>query len=283
MEAAALQPGTFTATPGPHRLRAELKAHLESLARDVDAERRSRGFHNLLRAMALFWRYSLVNQFFIRAQWPDATLVAGRGAWNSLGREVRPGASPIAVLAPSRRRGGGVRFVPVGVYDVVQTRGRRLPRPDLSLRGATRHVRTLERAARKLGVEVGYGELPPNVLGQSLGGRIVVVPGLPGRQRAAVLAHELAHELLHQAERRRAAELKRPGPARTRMERETEADATAYVVLAALGLPSTAPAYIAWHGGNGLVVYRSMNRVLSAAQVILGAASWAGPTREEAK
>jgi antirestriction protein ArdC len=97
----------------------------------------------------------------------------------------------------------------------------------------------------------------------------VLLPGLPGRERAAVLAHELAHEILHQAERRRAAELKRPGPARTRAERETEADATAYVVLAVLGIPSKAPTYIAWQGGTGLAVLRSMTRVQRAARAIL--------------
>ena len=49
------------------------------------------------------------------------------------------------------------------------------------------------------------------------------------------------------------------------------ADATAYVVLAVLGLPSKAPTYIAWQGGTGLGVYRSMARVQRAARAILGA------------
>ena len=113
---------------------------------------------------------------------------------------------------------------------------------------------------------------PPGAAGRSLGGRIEVSPNLSGRDKVAVLAHELAHEILHQAERRRAAELKRPGPERSHAEKETEADATAYVVLAALGLPSRAPTYIAWQGGTGYEVLRSMTRVQRAAKAILEAA-----------
>jgi N-terminal domain of anti-restriction factor ArdC len=261
--ARSLQPG-LTA-------RADLKAHLERLAREVDATRRDAGFLEALRTMARFWRYSVFNQFSIWAQRPTSTRVAGREAWASLGRKVRPGERPISILAPSRRKGGGVRFVAVEVFDVAQTRGRRLAELDLSLRGGSRHARTLERAAGGLGVEVAYEPLPPGAKGCSQGGRIVLLPGLPGRERVRVLAHELAHEVLHQAERKRAAELKRPGPALTHTERETEADASAYVVLAALGLPSKAPGYIAWQGGTGLAVLRSMTRIQRAARTILEA------------
>jgi len=255
----------------PRELRAAMKVHLERLAGEVDATRRDGGFLEVLRTMARLWRYSLLNQFFIRVQRPRATRVAGRKAWAALDRQVKPGETPIAILAPSRRKQGGVRFVAVEVFDVAQTRGRRLASLDLSLRGGTRHVRTLERAARELGVQVAYEPLQPGIRGSSQGGRISVLPGLPGRERAAILAHELAHEILHQAERRRAAELKRPGPAPTHAERETEADATAYVVLAVLGLPSKAPRYIAWQGGTGLGVLRSMTRVQRAARAILSA------------
>ena len=110
--------------------------------------------------------------------------------------------------------------------------------------------------AAGLGVEVAFVPLPERVLGRSLGGRVEIQPSIRGRERAAVLAHELAHEVLHQAERRRAAEARRPGPQRTHAECETEADATAYVVLRVLGIPSRAPAYIAWQGGTGAGVLR---------------------------
>jgi hypothetical protein len=95
---------------------------------------------------------------------------------------------------------------------------------------------------------------------------------LPTAEQVRVLAHELAHEVLHQEERALAAARKRPPPARSHPERETEADAAAFVVLKALGLAAPAPAYIAWQGGDGATVLRSMSRIQRAARRILRAA-----------
>ena len=57
----------------------------------------------------------------------------------------------------------------------------------------------------------------------------------------------------------------------SRVEREAQAEATAYVVLRALGLPSTAPTYIAWQGGDGAAVLRSLGPVQRAVRTILDA------------
>ena len=103
-------------------------------------------------------------------------------------------------------------------------------------------------------------------------------PRSRGRERVRCLAHELAHEVLHQAERARALARKRPAPALTHAQKETEAEAAAYVVLAVLGLEPPSPAYIAWQGGTGETVLRSLGRVQRAARRILEAAgSPAGP------
>ena len=92
-----------------------------------------------------------------------------------------------------------------------------------------------------------------------------------------MLAHELAHEILHQRERARAG---KRGRAQTHAERETEAEGTSYVVMRALGMASKAPAYIAWNGGDGAAVLRSMARIQRAARTILDAATHrAGPGR----
>jgi len=259
------------ATPTSAQVRGAVRDLLERLAQEVDAQRRDQGFLEALRTMARFWRYSFFNQYLIAWQRPGATMVNSRLRWAALGRKVKPGEEPIEVLAPSRGR-GGLSFFPVPVYDVRQTRGRKVAVLDLGLKGGSRHVRTLEAAAAQLGVEVAWEVPRPGALGLSTGGRVMVSPYLSGRDKVAVLAHELAHEILHQAERKRARELQRPGPERTHAEIETEADATTYVVLAALGLPSRAPAYIAWQGGTGLAVVRSMTRVQRAAKTILEAA-----------
>ena len=250
------------------QLRDALRSHLARLASEVDTTRRDAGFRDALRAMAMFWRYSPFNQFAIRIQRPNAMLVAGRRTWEASGRTVKPCERAIAVLAPTRRSFG---YVAVPVFDVWQTRGRKVPVLEATLRGRSRHVRTLERAAAELGIAVAYVPQPQGIAATSHGGRIEVRPSVAGRERVRCLAHELAHEVLHQAERARALARKRPAPVLSHTQKETEAEATAYVVLAALGLKPPSPAYIAWQSGTGEAVLRSFGRVQRAARRILEA------------
>ena len=120
----------------PASLHAQVKQHLGDLAAEVDAKARDEAFTETLRNMARFWRYSVRNQVYIRIQRRDASRVAGRLAWGAIGRKVKPGEEAMLVLAPSRYSSGSARFVPVHVYDVKQTRGRKLKELDLLLGGA---------------------------------------------------------------------------------------------------------------------------------------------------
>jgi hypothetical protein len=166
------------------------------------------------------------------------------------------------------------------VYDVRQTSGRRLAVLRTSLRGRSEHVATLRRAAAKMGIEVAFVAQETGTAGTSHGRRIEVSPALGTAEQVRVLAHELAHEILHQEERARAAALKRPPPARTQAEKETEADATAWVVLRAIGLRAPPSAtYMAWQGGCGADVLRSMGRIQRAARRILRATGTCPPLR----
>jgi len=224
--------------------------------------RRDASFTAALDAMARLWRYSPLNQWLIRAQRPGARQVAARRAWESLGRRPCRGARPIVVLAPSHARRPPFIFVPV--FDVAQTRGRRLPRLDLTLHGRAPQARTLERAGPRLGITVHRADLPRGILGRSDGsGSVTLRRRLAGAERAATLAHEFAHELLHGMNSR--------GPAPSHAQAEAEADATSYVVLRTLDVPSKAPSYIAWHGGSGDTVLGSMKRIQRAARRILRA------------
>jgi hypothetical protein len=254
-------------------LRARLRASLEALATSVDRTRQDEGFREFLRTAARFWEYSPFNQFLIELQRPRAVRVAGRRTWESLKRRVKVGELPISILAPSG--GGGFIFVPV--YDLSQTRGRRLPNIPTTSRRGTRHVKTLERAAGQLGIALAYVNQADRVGGRSLGGRIEVDPAMHGVARVRVLAHELGHELLHQEARHKALTLKRPPKPRNRAVEETEADATAFIVLSALGLEAESPSYIAWQGGTGAQVLLSMGRIQRAARRILVAAEKASP------
>lgn len=249
---------------------AHVRALITALANEVDAATQAAGFQAAVEAMARFWPYSVNNQWLIRGQRPDATQVAGRRVWAQQGRTPRADARPISILAPTR---GGFPFMVVSVFDVSDTDGAPLPGIDTSLTGDTAPVELLEQAAAHLGIQVVTGPtratgLGHTIVGESRGGEVRIMPGLPRDERTAVLAHELAHELLHRSTQTMETRARRPSHA----ERETEAEATSYVIMRALGVPSKAPTYIAWCGGEGAAVMRSMGRIQRAARTILAAA-----------
>ncbi len=251
--------------PGIKELRRGFRDELLELASAVDRTRADTRFRAALDAMALFWNYSLFNQWLIRMQKPTATRVAGRRTWEKLGRSVTDGETPIRIIAPT---GGGFPFIQVPVYDLAQTAGAELPTLDVQLAGRTDKLALLEQAASRLGTRVIELRTAAPYCGWSEGGTVRIRPGLPEQERAATLAHELAHEILHQQRGAR----KRP-PRLTEAESEAEAEATAHVVLRALGLPSKAPTYIAWRGGSAAMIIKSMRRIQRAAKEILQAAT----------
>jgi len=232
---------------------------MTTLACEVDRVKRDAGFTAVLDTMSKFWEYSPFNEYLIDLQFPHATRVAGRKTWEGLGRQVKPGERPIHIFAPVAMR---QPFIAVPVYDISQTCGRRLPSLDLALRGPTDVAAGLERAVAKLGIRLERFDGRSGSQGHSFGGVILLRRRLPGLERAATIVHELAHELLHDMRSR--GEM-------VRGQLETEAEATSYVVLRALGLPSKAPAYIAWSGGDGKLVLQSLKRVQRAARRILRA------------
>jgi uncharacterized protein DUF955 len=77
------------------------------------------------------------------------------------------------------------------------------------------------------GIVVEERPLPTGVDGASTGGTILLRPGLDSRTKLFVALHELGHELAHRAEEQRQKPI---------AQREREAEATSFVVAAALGL-----------------------------------------------
>jgi DNA primase len=75
-----------------------------TLAEQVGAIRNGQDWQRWLHVAATFPTYSLNNVLLIAAQRPDATAVAGFGAWKALGRQVDKGSKGIAILAPMVRR-----------------------------------------------------------------------------------------------------------------------------------------------------------------------------------
>jgi hypothetical protein len=266
-------PGRVTKR-GERDQRAERAELLERLAGEVLALRETQGWHRYLAAQARFHRYSPRNAMLISMQRPDASSVAGFRTWQALGRQVCRGERGLSILAPMLSRSDGdeerllAGFRWVSVFDVSQTDGEPLPSPvrllegdgPLALRGS------IARAAEQLGFRVEEEPLASGVNGECrwASSTIAVEEANPPLQQAKTIAHELGHALLHRHE-----------PDRARAE--IEAEAIAYVVLAAHGAdaaPYSAGYLASWLGPEGdvaLAVRRSCDAIQRASAAILDA------------
>lgn len=256
----------------------DVDASIEALAQSTDTLRQSDEWKKLLRVMSTFHKYSLSNQFAILRQRPDATHVAGYGAWQKLGRQVTKGAKGIAILAPmvvkidkpqdpnhGDKRIAGFRIVHVFAQE--DTSGGEIA--SIRLKHAVHDggmLPTLEAAVKVLGVELVYDDtLGGGLYGYSKGGTIVIRSGLPAGESCSIIAHELAHELLHSKDR------SNPEFVVSKQIREIEAESTAYAVMQHVGIQTDANVYLAQYEANGEAIKASLGRIRQAVTAILEA------------
>ena len=234
-----------------------------------------------LDAMSRFHNYSFGNVLEIARQRPSASRVAGMYAWNQLGRRVKKGEKGIRILAPiigikrkpdeeaekditKKNTRVLVGFRNAYVFDVEQTEGVELPAMrEVYGDVGENHDRLLSFIDRQ-GIELVFTENIAPALGMSYGGRIAILPGQSKAEIFATLVHELAHEMLHKAERRTAT---------TKVVRETEAEAIAFVVGKAVGLEagSASADYINLYHGNASLLAESLEVIQQTSAVILAA------------
>ena len=234
-----------------------------------------------LNAMSRFHNYSFGNVLEIARQRPDAIRVAGMYAWNQLGRRVKKGEKGIRILAPiigikrkpdqeaerditKQNKSVLVGFRRAYVFDVSQTEGAELPAFREVGGDVGENRDRLLSFIEQQSIELVFTENIAPALGVSYGGRIAVLPGQSEAEEFSTLVHELAHEMLHKAERRTTT---------TKVVKETEAEAVAFVVGKAVGLRvGTASAdYIHLYHGNASLLIESLEVVQQTAAVILAA------------
>ena len=149
-------------------------------------------------------------------------------------------------------------------FDVSQTEGVDLPElREMSGDVGENHDRLVS-FIEKQGIALTYTEKIAPALGMSYGGRIAILPGQSKAEEFSTLVHELAHEMLHKAERRTAT---------TKVVRETEAEAVAFVIAKAVGLQtgSASADYIHLYHGNASLLAESLEVIQQTSAVILAA------------
>jgi hypothetical protein len=267
-----------------------IAANVKSLIEQLEAGH-SDALTAYLDAMSRFHNYSFGNILEIARQRPAATRVAGLYAWNQLGRKVKKGERGIRILAPivgiKRKKDEDankditkqntrvlVGFRNAYVFDVEQTEGAELP----TLREMTGTVGEngdrLVSFIEAQGIELSFTEKIAPALGMSYGGKIAILPGQSEAEEFSTLVHELAHEMLHKAERRTTT---------TKVVRETEAEAIAFVIGKAVGLEtgSASADYIQLYHGNASLLAESLEVIQQTSGVILAALQ--PPTKAEAE
>ena len=150
------------------------------------------------------------------------------------------------------------------VFDVSQTDGAELPAMHEVHGDVGENRDRLVSFIERQGIELVFTENIAPALGVSYGGRIAILPGQSEAEEFSTLVHELAHEMLHKAERRTTT---------TKVVKETEAEAVAFVVGKAVGLKAgTASAdYIHLYHGNASLLAESLEVIQQTSAVILAA------------
>ena len=266
-----------------------IAANVKSLIEQLEAGH-SDALTAYLDAMSRFHNYSFGNILEIARQRPDATRVAGLYAWNQLRRKVKKGEKGIRILAPiigiKRKKDDEadkditkqntrvlVGFRNAYVFDVSQTDGTELPtlREMSGTVGENRD--RLDSFIKAQGIELVFTKNIAPALGMSYGSKIAILPGQSEAEEFSTLVHELAHEMLHKAERRTTT---------TKVVRETEAEAIAFVIGKVVGLEtgSASADYIHLYHGNASLLAESLEVIQQTSGVILAALK--PPTAEQA-
>lgn len=191
----------------------------------------SDAFRQYLKTLSKFHDYSLNNTLLIAMQKPDATLVAGYGAWQKqFGRQVLKGEKAIRILAPApyKRKmevdktdphtgevlinsDGSTKkeiqeimvpaFKVVNVFDVSQTDGKELP--TLGVNELTGEISQYDDFIQALKltcpVPMEFEQISGGAKGyfHTIENRIAIQEGMSQVQTAKTAIHEMAHQKLH--------------------------------------------------------------------------------------
>lgn len=253
-----------------------------------------------LKTMSKFYNYSFNNTLLIYMQRPDASLVAGYGAWQkNFSRQVKRGEHGIKILAPSPYKAkmemeridpatnrpmiGGdgkpvteeveiqrAAFRPVTVFDVSQTDGKELPALGVNeLTGDVENYAVFFNALKETApVPIGFEHIANGAKGYFHGEeqRIAIQEGMSEIQTVKTAIHEIAHATLHNYHADKEKDIL-PEDRKDRRTKEVEAESVAYTVCQHYGIDTSdySFAYVAgWSSGRDTKELKSSMELIRA-------------------
>ena len=230
----------------------KLNAIMKKLEDGVKELFTSENYQNYLRTMSKFHHYSFNNTLLIALQKPDATLVAGYGAWQQkFHRQVKKGEHGITVIAPVPVKEKDLKdrdpadpalsgdqdekihmfFRPATVFDISQTEGEPLPSIGVDeLTGSAEGYQSFMEAMAALSpVPIRFDEIEGGAKGyyHTTYKEIVIQKDMSEAQTMKTCVHEVSHAILHDRDH-----MKAEGLTKDRYTKEVEAESVAFAVCA---------------------------------------------------
>lgn len=247
----------------------EITERLEKGVKDLFA---SDKYKEYLSVMSKFHHYSFRNSLLILFQKPDASMIAGYGAWQkNFKRQVRKGEKGIKIIAPSPYKvqketamldqktkqpvfsadGKPIMqtidvtipaYKVTTVFDISQTDGEPLPQLGVDeLQGGVDNYKNFYAALEKVSpVPIGFEQIESGANGyfSSTEQRIAVQENMSELQTVKTLIHEVAHAKLHNITPEEIKDLP-PEERKDRHTKEVEAESIAYTVCMHYGLDTS--------------------------------------------
>jgi len=267
----------------------QMKEITERLERGVQELFTSEKYTEYLKTMSQFHNYSFNNTMLIALQKPEATLVAGYGAWNKkFNRQVKRGEKGIQIIAPApiRQKEEIEKFDPetnepvlrpdgqpeteeiehiiprfrvATVFDISQTYGDPLPELDTpELLGSVENYPIFMEAIKNVSpVPMRYAEIEGESKGyySNTEKEIVILDGMSELQTMKTAVHEVTHAMCHDRDI-----MEELGEKKDRMTKEVEAESVAFTVCSYFGLDTSSysfPYLAGWSSGRDMKELRS--------------------------
>jgi antirestriction protein ArdC len=239
------------------------------------------GWKSMLQMAAKLHNYSFYNQVLLAMQKEDVTHVASFNTWKKVGRSVRKGEKALYVLGPMkyastekdkdtgqaekvvRIRG----FRPQAVFDISQTDGPELPKPQTLAGEPPAALRAgLTRLLEQAGYQVKFTTIPGQAKGDTSPDGVVRIDFRQSpMEQIAVMVHELSHVKHGHIE-----DISEYRNHRGRFE--TEAESTAFLVLSDMGVDVGEWSFdyiTSWSRGDVELLRQVADKVVRTSQGIL--------------